>query len=525
MTKKIMSAGVCILFLCMLHSSLTSGNIDIPQANLIEISKGEFKTINLAGSPERIDIGTRGIIDSFMQDDETMIIKGISKGFTSILVLYDSGKIDQFGVTVVGAGSAFINGLAEQMSVNLAPIKSLEVTTAGDKVIITGTINDEKYEDYYKKVVSLYSDYIVNMVTTPKGNVQVETPESMDRDKAEPVKIIQIDVKVVQIRDVDNTQLGIKWFAQGPWQLGAQSGSSFTVERQKGTNKDKLGEDDYTDTRTKTGDSWDRTETITKSYSASKEVPKVSSETLTYSPNINLTNVNFELIALAEEGKIKLLATPKLIVQSGKTASFLVGGEIPIAQSTGFVASVDWKEYGTTLVISPEVVDEENIFINLEANLSELDWSNQVGNYPALITKNAETRLTARDGETFAIAGLTSQDYVDGVAKVPVLGDIPLLGFLFKTKTKRIVNNETIIFFTPHILEPDEMYVKFAEPAGIQPSPNAEKYIEDMERKKAAKAVPKDKSLPQDAGNKEANTNVQKLEKRDVKARRFPERR
>lgn len=535
MQKKIIFAALLTLSIFVFNCSIASTNLDIPQANLIKISKGELKMINLQSSPERIDIGASGIIDSFMQDDETMVIKGIDKGFTSIYVLYDNGKMDQYGITVLGATSALINGLAEQMKVNLAPIETIKVTTAGDKVIVSGTIDDEKYEDYYKKVVSLYSDYIVNMVKTPTGDIEVELPKG---DKKEIPKIVQIDVKVVQVKDTDSTQLGIKWFANGAWQLGVQSSSSLSVQKQKTTNKDKEGANTYSDSKTKTGDysdadttdwdelDWARTQTVGNTFTESKDVPRVYSRTLSYSPNINLTNVNFELIALAEEGKVKLLATPKLIVQSGKTASFLVGGEIPIAQSTGFVASVDWKEYGTTLEISPDVLDNENIFIILEANLSELDWSNSVGNYPALLTKSAETRVTAANGETFAIAGLTSQDYVDTVTKVPMLGDIPLIGLIFRTKSKQIVSNETIIFFTPHILRKDDMYVQYAEPAGIHPSDNVKKYLKKIEDKKSPKAItPEMEDMLADAQAEQEKSNVQKLNRLNNKAQRFPDKR
>jgi len=509
--KSAFFAVLISVLMFLLNSASSISNVDIPESNLIQISKGEMKIIKLQSAPERLDIGTRSVIDAFMQDKKTIVIKGISKGFTSIYVLYDDGKMDQYGITVSEAASALIKGLCEQMRANLEPIKTISIEIAGDKIIVSGTIDDEKYLEYYKKIVSLYGDYIVNLVKTQKGAIEIEKPIVQRPEiKAEAVDIVQIDVKVVQIKVDDGLDLGIRWFPQGhPWTVQGGSNNSYSWQKQKTTNKQRAGTDTYSSSKTKTGDyydnnpdawnekNWTRTDTVGNTYASNKTVPEVLTNTLLYSPSINMANINFELIALAEDQKLKMLATPKLIVQSGKTASFLVGGEIPIAQSTGFVSSVDWKQYGTTLEISPEVIDSGSIFISLKANLSELDWTNKVGDYPALITKEAETKLTARDGETFAIAGLISQDYSDKVDKVPLLGDIPILGYLFKRKTKQLTNVETVMFFTPHIIKPDRANEVYGEPPGIRPSADMQSYITSggKEKEEAKKPVPAAQSV------------------------------
>jgi pilus assembly protein CpaC len=497
MHKKSLSVVIFVsLSMFFFNKQAALSNIDVPQGNIVQIAKGEMKMINLKGVPERLDIETRGVVDVYMQDKNTLIIKGVSKGFTSMYVLYNNGNIDQYGITVSEAASALINGMAEQMRANLAPVKTIDINVAGDKIIVSGVIEDEKYLDYYKKIVSLYGDYIVNMVKTSKGTIEVQKPiVQKPSTKEELVDIVQIDVKVVQIKADDGLDLGIRWFPGGtPWTLQAGSSSSYQYQSQKTINKNTQGQNNYSSTKTKTGEykdsdpsawsekDWSRTDTISNTSSLSKIIPDTLTRTLLYNPSINISNVNFQLIALAEEGKLKMLATPKLIVQSGKTASFLVGGEIPIAQSTGFVSSVDWKKYGTTLEISPEVTSSGSIFISLHATLSELDYAHKVGDYPALVTKEAETKLTTQDGETFAIAGLISQDYTDTVDKVPLLGDIPLLGYLFKRKTKSLTNVETIMFFTPHIVKRDGTMAAYGDPAGIYPSSEMHNYITGYER-------------------------------------------
>ncbi len=121
----------------------------------------------------------------------------------------------------------------------------------------------------------------------------------------------------------------------------------------------------------------------------------------------------------------------------------------------------------------------DEIFINLNAEVSELDWTNKVGNYPAIVKRSAETNVTARDNEMFAIAGLVSYESTDNIYKVPLLGDLPLLGVMFKSKSKSYVAVETMIFFTPHLVR----RTTNLNPTSIIPSQPMTDAMKDMQDK------------------------------------------
>jgi pilus assembly protein CpaC len=189
------------------------------------------------------------------------------------------------------------------------------------------------------------------------------------------------------------------------------------------------------------------------------------------------------LIALAKQGKARILATPKLVVQSGKQADLLVGGELPIAQSTGLSSTVDWKKFGTQLKIAPTVMDEDTVRIALTAIVSEFDYTRTVGDYPTLLSREASTTLQVEDGDTFAIAGLFTNVESRRTRKIPLLGSIPGLGYLFKREERRNKENETIVFFTPRILG-QNVLGSAGIPTSLTPSHNMERTKTELEERR-----------------------------------------
>jgi Flp pilus assembly secretin CpaC len=430
--------------------------------NFINIVVGETKIIKLQKTTDRIDLDKRGIIDVFLSDETTLAIKGISSGFTSVLIRYSDGKLGEYKVNVTAQTPEFVNRLAEQLKDTLKNVKGISINSAGSNIVISGNIDNEDDYKYYKRVISMYSDVVMDMVKSSVKLVEKPVVQPVAAAVLAP-DMVQIDVQVVQIVKQNDTNLGVKWFSQGAWQVGVTpSTASYTKTRTTGSQKSNVGTNNFSKSRVVTdendsenGNTWNDKTTTTSGNTGtiSKTVPDTLSKAMTYAIGLQAQNINFEINALIESGKARYLATPKLVVQSGKSAKFNVGGEIPIAQSTGFVSSVDWKEYGTTLEVSPNVLNGESIFINLNAEVSELDWYNKVGGYPAIVKRAAQTNLTAKDNEMFAIAGLVSYESTDKIDKVPLLGDIPLVGLLFKSKGKKYVAIETIFFFTPHLVK------------------------------------------------------------------------
>lgn len=163
------------------------------------------------------------------------------------------------------------------------------------------------------------------------------------------------------------------------------------------------------------------------------------------------------IITAVDDDKVgRILAEPNLSVISGETASFLVGGEIPVVTYIDNTANVVFKEYGIKLDVAAKVIDENTIRVTLIPEVSSLDMTNEISNsnVPALKTRRAKTTVELQNGQSFVLAGLLTSESSESVIKVPLLGDIPVLGALFTyTKSKR-TRTELIIVATVNLVSP-----------------------------------------------------------------------
>ncbi|MEW6333635.1 MAG: type II and III secretion system protein family protein, partial [Thermodesulfobacteriota bacterium] len=163
--------------------------------------------------------------------------------------------------------------------------------------------------------------------------------------------------------------------------------------------------------------------------------------------------------ALKDEGLLKIMAEPTLITLSGKTANFLAGGEFPVpVPQEGGTTTVQYKAFGVGLNFSPVVLSSKKISMQVAPEVSDLDFSNaiQIGGYviPALTTRRVSTTVELGDGQSFAIAGLLKDNIREVVSKFPLLGDIPVLGALFRSTSFLKNETELIIIVTPRLVKP-----------------------------------------------------------------------
>jgi pilus assembly protein CpaC len=170
------------------------------------------------------------------------------------------------------------------------------------------------------------------------------------------------------------------------------------------------------------------------------------------------------LDALEQRGLVKTLAEPKLIAMSGDTASFLAGGEfpIPVAQEGGAdggtAITVEFKEFGVSLSFTPTVISGDLINLVVAPEVSSIDRSTAIVSagisVPGLTTRRAKTTVELRDGQSFAIAGLLQSDFQDNIRQLPFLGDIPILGALFRSSEYQRGETELVITVTPYLVKP-----------------------------------------------------------------------
>jgi pilus assembly protein CpaC len=190
----------------------------------------------------------------------------------------------------------------------------------------------------------------------------------------------------------------------------------------------------------------------------------------------NSTWTNF-IDALKQDGLVKILAEPTLIALSGQSANFLAGGEfpIPVPQGLGTVG-IEYKSFGVGLTFTPVVLEDKKINIKVAPEVSELDYTTAIQlegvAVPGITTRRASTTVELGDGQSFAIAGLLKDNTRDAIAKYPFLGEVPVLGALFRSNDYQRSETELIIVVTPHIVKPLDM-AKQSLPTDYYVEPNA----------------------------------------------------
>jgi len=194
----------------------------------------------------------------------------------------------------------------------------------------------------------------------------------------------------------------------------------------------------------------------------------VSALDLILQPALNLfvfnrqINTGAFLRMLRQEGAFRELAEPNLIAMNGSQASFLAGGEFPVPvlqmSSNGTGITIVWKEYGVRLNFKPTIIDEDHIRLELEPEVSTIDFNNGVRFngfvVPALRTRRAKTGVELRDGQSFALAGLLDNSETKTLSRIPIVSDIPVLGALFKSKSFEKKETELMFIVTAHMVKP-----------------------------------------------------------------------
>lgn len=166
-------------------------------------------------------------------------------------------------------------------------------------------------------------------------------------------------------------------------------------------------------------------------------------------------NVGF----LEGNGMARVLAEPTLVALSGQSASFLAGGELPVPAPQGLgTTSIEYKPFGIGLTLTPTVLSNERIVLKVAPEASDLDYTNSLSingvAVPAISTRRADTTVELGDGESFIIGGLVSRTTTSNADKVPLLGDIPVLGTFFKQNKYQMSEKELVILVTPHLVKP-----------------------------------------------------------------------
>jgi len=257
-----------------------------------------------------------------------------------------------------------------------------------------------------------------------KGGVVV------DRSTVPVSGTVQVDVKVVEISKTVLKEVGLNFYRDhGGFAFGTFSPSSLT----KATFTPGVG-------------------------TAVESVPPISSAFNLIAGSVS-KGIFANLSLMESNGLVRVLAEPSLVALSGQSASFLAGGEIPIPvpQALG-TTTIQYKPFGIGLTVSPTVLSRDRIALKVAPEASDLDPSRGImlngATVPAIVTRRADTTIELGDGESFVISGLVSRNTVSNVSKIPVLGDLPVIGSFFKNLDFHQEDRELMIVVTPHLVKP-----------------------------------------------------------------------
>ena len=189
------------------------------------------------------------------------------------------------------------------------------------------------------------------------------------------------------------------------------------------------------------------------------------------------TSIDFTLQALEEQGVIRTLAKPNLVSQSGQPASFLAGGEFPVPVAADQdTITIEFKKFGVSLEFTPTIAREDRIVLQVAPEVSNLDPRNSVRlanvEIPALSVREIQTQVELGNGQSFAIAGLIQNDYQATELETPLLGDIPILGNLFRSSRFKKNETELVVIITPHLVLPPESNDALTDPIMLSEEPS-----------------------------------------------------
>ncbi len=303
------------------------------------------------------------------------------------------------------------------------PEEQISVTPSRAAIVLSGHVTTEDVAKRAGELASAYSKNVVNVLTFgPVGAQEV-----------------LLEVKFAEVDRTALTQLGANIFSTGAGNLVGTS----TTGQYGGFASQSIAQ----------------TQGQSPPYSATQTISNVLNLFL-FQPNIHLGTV---IEALQTKNLLQILAEPNLIAVNGKKASFLAGGQFPfpiVQPGAGFTAvTISFKEFGVRLEFTPVIMPNGNIHLTVAPEVSTLDFADALTisgfTVPALSTRKAETEFELRDGQSFVIAGLIDNRVTDIWNKVPGLGDIPILGAFFKSKSLQRSNSELMVLCTVHRVSPN----------------------------------------------------------------------
>ncbi|UCH44491.1 MAG: type II and III secretion system protein family protein [Nitrospiraceae bacterium] len=385
--------------------------VDTSNPQKIFLTKGKSVILESPMPVKRISIVDTEVADALVLTPKEVYLTGKSIGKTSLTLWVDSKIHAIFELEI----TPDIAGLKEKIYEIFPEENDIHVTSTHDSIVLSGSVSSDLN---LSQILALAEAYV-------------------------PEKIINL----MQVRGVHQVMLEVR-VAEMSRDLTRRMGVNFNYISSSGAN---IGISMLNNLTSLPAEGWPG-----NALAISDPVNYLFSFT---SDNTAWTGI---IDALKEEGLVKILAEPTLIALSGQEARFLAGGEfpIPVPQELGRT-TIEYKKFGVGLQFTPTVLSDKKINMQVAPEVSELDFTNAVtlGGFviPSITTRRVSTMIELADGQSFAIAGLLKDNVREIIHKFPFLGDIPVIGTLFRSTDFQKNETELIIIVTPHLVKPLEM--------------------------------------------------------------------
>jgi pilus assembly protein CpaC len=372
-------------------------NYDLGSTSVMRINLpvSQAVTVTISDAVGKIVSADPAIADAQPITDRSLYLIGKQFGTTTVNLFSASGAPVGLLAVEVGADTKGMN----QAIRAAAPNSSVKVSTANGRVLLSGKVPDA---DTMQKVLAVVAQYgspaVVNTLTLSGGQQ------------------VNLEVRILEAQRDAGRDLGISW--------GGNFGGS-TLAIKNGPN------DPSADAKT-------------FSQFVTSVISGVTGVSLTATIN-----------ALESKGLVRTLAEPNLTTLSGVSASFLAGGQVPVrtVDNNGNVA-LDYRDFGVKLEFSPVVLDGDRIQIHLTPEVSDISGFTNGGD-PVFTTRNLDATVELRDGQSFSVAGLLQNSSSLKQNQLPWLGDVPILGSLFKSSSYQKHDTELVVIVTPRLVQPN----------------------------------------------------------------------
>jgi pilus assembly protein CpaC len=426
-----------ILVLAVFGSSTLSANERVapvdgaPAAVLsdslaVTLLVGRSVVVDVATPITRVSLTSADVADALVTSPTQLLVHGKLPGSISMFVWNHEGTIQRYEITV----QRDLERLRTDVK-HLFPGEPIEVQGNGKFVVLAGKVSSK---DVMEKAANLAFGFV---------DKKEEVLTLLQVDPNARIDQVLLRVRFAEVSRAAMTDLGLSLFT-------SPTGINNTIGR---VTTQQFPAPGFSDLQ------WTKVDSKFGSDVTSAEGKFAFSDFLNFFLLSEKYDLGLAIRALQSRGLFQSLAEPNLVAQSGKEASFLAGGEfpVPIAQGSGtnMAITVQFKEFGIRLNFTP-VVNGDRVQLKVRPEVSTLDFGNAVTlngfRIPALSTRRTETELELMDGQTFAIAGLMNNTMNSTMQKIPGIGDIPILGLLFKSKAAQKNQTELVVMITPQIL-------------------------------------------------------------------------